>query len=81
MRCISVMLTSLIMSAVLCGLAHALPVQLQRGTATFSQGGLDGVGPYSPEMAIDGLFDAKGWTIDRRCPTVSCRLGVAALLA
>jgi hypothetical protein len=64
MRYVAVVLTSVIVSAVLCGFTYALPVQLQRGTATFSQGGLDGVGPYSPEMAIDGLFDAKGWTID-----------------
>jgi hypothetical protein len=40
-------------------------VGLQKGTATFSQGGLDGVGPYSPEQAIDGIFnDDRGWTID-----------------
>jgi hypothetical protein len=43
--------------------AHAQPVALQNATATFSQGVLGG-GPYSPDMAIDGLFDDKGWTID-----------------
>ena len=44
-------------------LAAGGPVQLQNGTATFSQGSLGG-GPYSPSMAIDGLFDSMGWTID-----------------
>jgi hypothetical protein len=45
------------------------PVQLQQGTATFSQGVLGG-GPYSPEMAIDGIFYtdtpccSNGWTIN-----------------
>src|SRR6476660_8344215 len=47
------------------GVAAAAPVALEKGTATFSQGGLDGVGPYSPQQAIDGLiFDNHGWTID-----------------
>lgn len=36
-------------------LALAMPVQLQKGTATFSQGPF-GRGPYSPDMAIDGIF-------------------------
>lgn len=45
--------------------AAAVPVQLENGTATFSQNGLDGVGPYSPAQAIDGVFnDDRGWTID-----------------
>ena len=49
--------------------AVAVPVQLENGTATFSQGPLGG-GPYSPEMAIDGIFYtgtlccSNGWTID-----------------
>ena len=51
--------------AVFSGLAAATPVQLQNGTATFSQGGEDGVGPYSPEMAIDGITSGPyGWPID-----------------
>ena len=50
--------------------AAAVTVPLQNGTATFSQGVLGG-GPYSPEMAIDGIFFtgtpccSNGWTIDR----------------
>ena len=50
--------------------ATAVPVQLQNGTATFSQGPFGG-GPYNPQMAIDGIFYAgtmccsNGWTIER----------------
>jgi hypothetical protein len=45
--------------------AAAVPVQLENATATFSQGGLDGVGPYSPAQAIDGITSGPyGWTID-----------------
>jgi len=49
--------------------ANATPVQLQNGTATLSQGALAG-GPYSPDMAIDGIFFtgtpccSNGWIID-----------------
>jgi hypothetical protein len=39
-------------------------VQLQNGTATLSQGGLDGFGPNSPDQAVDGLFDHMGWSIN-----------------
>jgi hypothetical protein len=48
----------------------AAEVELQNGTATFSQG-VYGGGPYSPQMAIDGIFYtgtpccSNGWTIDR----------------
>jgi hypothetical protein len=50
--------------------ATAVPVQLQNGTATFSQGPFGG-GPYNPQMAIDGIFYtgtmccSNGWTIER----------------
>ena len=37
-------------------------VQLQEATATFTQ--IGGGGPYSPALAIDGLFGQGGWTID-----------------
>jgi hypothetical protein len=53
----------------LSGVATATEVQLQNGTATFSQGVLGG-GPYSPQMAIDGILYtgtpccSNGWTID-----------------
>jgi hypothetical protein len=51
--------------------AIAVPVQLQKGTATFSQGPLGG-GPYTPSQAIDGNFSpgnpnlgtGNGWSID-----------------
>ena len=51
--------------------ATALPVHLQKGTATFSQGLLGG-GPYMPSQAIDGSFSpgspslgtGNGWAID-----------------
>jgi hypothetical protein len=42
--------------------AGATPIQLQNGTATFSQLILGG--PYSPEQAIDGNFgDPNGWAV------------------
>jgi len=51
--------------------ASAAVIQLQHGTATFSQGPFGG-GPYTPEMAIDGSFfpgdrgsgTGNGWAID-----------------
>ena len=64
-RCGAVVLAGLLAS----GLAEASPVRFQNGTATFSQGVLGG-GPYSPEMAIDGIFYtgtpccSNGWTIN-----------------
>ena len=53
------------------GLAFAVPVQLENGTATFSQGSLGG-GPYPPSQSIDGSFSpgspslgtGNGWSID-----------------
>jgi hypothetical protein len=52
--------------------AAAVPVQLENGTATFSQGPFGG-GPYTPAQAIDGSFSpgnprlgtGNGWAIDR----------------
>ncbi len=42
--------------------AVATPIQLQNGTATFSQ--LINGGPYSPDQAIDGDFgDPNGWAV------------------
>lgn len=55
--------------AVASGSVRADPVALKNATATFSQGALGG-GPYSPDMAIDGVFYtgtpccSNGWTID-----------------
>jgi hypothetical protein len=44
------------------GIAASIPIQLQNGTATFSQLILGG--PYSPDQAIDGLFtDPNGWAV------------------
>lgn len=44
------------------GAAVAVPIQLQNGTATFSQLILGG--PYSPDQAINGNFgDPDGWAI------------------
>jgi len=60
-REISALLTRVLLFIVLATFsvsAAAVPVQLENGTATFSQGPFGG-GPYSPEMAIDGeLFPA-----------------------
>jgi hypothetical protein len=42
--------------------AVALPIQLQNGTATFSQ--LINGGPFSPDQAVDGNFgDGNGWAV------------------
>lgn len=59
-----------LVGALFSSLAAAAPVELQNGTATFSQGPFGG-GPYSPTMAIDGVFYtgtpccSNGWTIAR----------------
>ena len=74
-RKISALLTRVLLFIVLATFsvsAAAVPVQLENGTATFSQEPFGG-GPYSPEMAIDASFSpgvpslgiGNGWAIDR----------------
>lgn len=50
-----------------CGMIQADQLLLQNGTATYSQGMEDGLGPYSPDEAVDGLFQpplpGNGWAI------------------
>jgi len=41
--------------------ARAALIQLQNGTATFSQ--LINGGPFTPAQAVDGNIDANGWAI------------------
>ena len=74
-RKVSALLTRVLLFIVLATFsvsAAAVPVQLENGTATFSQGPFGG-GPCSPEMAIDESFSpgvpslgtGNGWAIDR----------------
>jgi hypothetical protein len=55
-------------AALACGIslisarAESVPIQLQNGTATFSQ--LINGGPFTPDQAVDGNFgDGNGWAV------------------